>query len=378
MTTIKAQLRMARFRALAAMGLVLGGCASTGNSTYAMAAAAKPAPVVAGTETHTNMDTATTPPMSKRADVEAAMKKAYTKFKDLSEGKNADYIPALAKVDSKLFGIAIVSVDGTVYEIGDSKKTFAIESAAKPFVLARVMQEHGTKIVEEKIGVNASGMPFNSIIALEMNKETTPAMNPLVNAGAITTVSFLKASSPEDRWQKVLGTLSGFAGHTLTLNQEVYKSEAETNTRNKAISWLLKADNVLQGEPNEMLDVYTKECSVDVSAKDLAVMGATLANGGLNPLTRKRVVDPEVAEHTLAVMSTAGLYDTTGTWMYRVAMPAKSGVGGGIVAVQPGGFAIATFSPPLDKPGNSVRGQKAIEMIAGDLHAGVFNVPKGR
>jgi glutaminase len=315
---------------------------------------------------------------AKAADVQAAMKAAYAKYKDLGEGKNADYIPALAKVDSKLFGIAVVSVDGTVYEIGDSKHAFAIESAAKPFIVGQVMQEMGTKAVEEKIGVNATGMPFNSIIALEMNKETTPAMNPLVNAGAMTSVSLLQASSPEQRWQKVLGTLSAFSGRGLTLNEEIYRSEAETNTRNKSIAWLLKANNVLQGEPDEMLDVYTKECSVDVTARDLAVMGATLANGGLNPLTRKRVVEPDVAEHVLAVMSTAGLYDTTGTWMYRVGMPAKSGVGGGIVAVQPGKFAIATFSPPLDKPGNSVRGQRAIEMMADDLHAGVFNVPKGK
>lgn len=369
---IKAQLSIGHSRALFATALLLAaGCASSNAST----ARPPPAAPAAATATET-MAPATV--RYRGADIQAAMKTAYTKYKDLAEGKNADYIPALAKVDSKLFGIAIVTVDGAVYEIGDSKHPFAIESAAKPFVAARVMQEQGVKAVEEKIGVNATGMPFNSIIAMEMNKETHPAMNPLVNAGAIATVSLLQASSPEDRWQKVLSTMSSFSGRALTLNEEVYRSEAETNNRNKSIAWLLKSNDVLQGEPDEMLDVYTKECSVDVTARDLAVMGATLANGGLNPLTRKRVVDPEVAEHTLAVMSTAGLYDTTGTWMYRVGLPAKSGVGGGIVAVQPGAFAVATFSPPLDKPGNSVRGQRAIEMIADDLHAGVFNVPKGK
>lgn len=309
-------------------------------------------------------------------DIQTAMSKAYSENKGLSEGKNADYIPALAKVDSKLFGIAIVSVDGTVYEVGDTKQQFSIQSAAKPFVFGKVVEEIGAKTAEEKIGVNATGMPFNSIIAMEMNKETHPAMNPLVNPGAIATVSYLKANAPEDRYQKVLGTLSAFAGRPLTIDQLVYRSEAETNTRNRAISWLLKADEVLQGDPSEMLDVYTKECSISVNAKDLAVMGATLANGGINPITKKQVVDNDTAAKVLAVMSTAGLYDTTGTWMYRVGMPAKSGVGGGIVAVQPGAFAIGTFSPPLDKPGNSVRGQRAIESIAQDLHAGVFTVPK--
>jgi glutaminase len=310
------------------------------------------------------------------ADIQTAMTKAYNQYKGLSEGKNADYIPALAKVDSKLFGIAIVSVDGTVYEVGDTKSQFSIQSAAKPFVFGRALEDIGPKAAEEKIGVNATGMPFNSIIAMEMNKETHPAMNPLVNPGAIATVSYLKANAPADRWQKVISTMSSFAGRQLDVDQVVYKSESETNTRNRAISWLLKADEVLQGDPGEMLDVYTKECSISVNAKDLAVMGATLANGGVNPITKKEVVDSDTAAKVLAVMSTAGLYDTTGTWMYRVGMPAKSGVGGGIVAVQPGKFAIGTFSPPLDKPGNSVRGQRAIESIAQDLHAGVFTVQK--
>lgn len=368
---MKAQLFTARSRVLFATALL--GLAATA----APLAEAKTAP--AAGKGQTSMAPSGTMPKTGAADIQSAMKKAYNATKDVTEGKNADYIPALAKVDSKLFGIAIATVDGTVYEVGDTKHPFSVQSAAKPFVLARAMEDVGPKVVEQKIGVNATGLPFNSIIAMELNKETTPAMNPLVNAGAIATVSFLKANSPEDRWQKVMGTLSGFAGRPLTVDQEVYRSESETNTRNKSISYLLKADEVLQGNPEEMLDIYTRECSIAVTARDLAVMGATLANGGTNPVTRTRVVDPEVAERVLAVMSTAGLYDTTGTWMYDVGLPAKSGVGGGIVAVQPGAFAIATFAPPLDKPGNSVKGQKAIASIADDLHAGVFNVPnKGK
>ncbi len=365
---------IARSRVLVLGALLLFGCASSGEGATAPVANA---PVSAPNAANGTMAPARATAY-RAADVEAAMQKAYTKYKGLAEGKNADYIPALAKVDPNLFGIAVVTVDGTVFEVGDSSHAFAIESTAKPFVVARVMQEMGPRAVEDKIGVNASGLPFNSIIALEINKETHPAMNPLVNAGAITTVSLVKASSPEERWQNVLGTLSSFAGRGLTMNEEVYRSEAETNTRNRAISWLLKSQDVLQGEPDEMLDVYTKECSVDVTAKDLAVMGATLANGGRNPLTKRRVVDADVAEHVLAVMSTAGLYDPTGEWMYRVGLPAKSGVGGGIVAVQPGAFAIAAFSPPVDDAGNSVRAQKAIAAVADDLGAGVFTVPKGK
>lgn len=363
---------VARVRVLVLGALMLVGCASSGEGAPIAKAPASAATAADGTMAPARSSAFRAP------EIESAMQKAYTKYKDLAEGKNADYIPALAKVDPKLFGIAVVTVDGTVFEVGDANHAFAIESAAKPFVVARVMQEMGAAAVEEKIGVNASGLPFNSIIALEINKETHPAMNPLVNAGAITTVSLVRASSPEERWQNVLGTLSSFAGRGLSMNEEVYRSEAETNTRNRAISWLLKSQDVLQGEPDEMLDVYTKECSVDVTAKDLAVMGATLANGGRNPLTKQRVVDADVAEHVLAVMSTAGLYDTTGEWMYRVGLPAKSGVGGGIVAVQPGAFAIAAFSPPVDEAGNSVRAQKAIGAVADDLGAGVFTVPKGK
>lgn len=300
-----------------------------------------------------------------------ALDKAHKQYKGLTEGKNADYIPALAKVDSALYGIALVTIDGQVIEVGDSTAPFSIQSISKAFTAARAMQELGAAEVEKRIGVSATGMPFNSIIAIEMN-EKHPAGNPLVNPGAIATVSLLPAANAEERWNKILGTMSDAAGRKLSVDQEVYKSESETNTRNRSISYLLQAKEVLGADPDQTLDLYTRQCSVAVTAKDLAMMGATLANGGVNPVTGKRVVSPEVAAKTLATMQTNGLYENSGDWAFRVGVPAKSGVGGGLLAVVPGRFAIGTFAPPLDEAGNSVRGQKAIESIVKELGGNVF------
>jgi glutaminase len=301
-----------------------------------------------------------------------SLARAYTEFKDLSEGKNADYIPALAKVDSKLFGIALATVDGAVYEVGNVRDEFSIQSVSKVFTLARAIDALGPGNVEDRIGVDATGMPFNSIIAVEMNKEKHAAGNPLVNPGAIAMVAALPAEDVKQKWNILIGTYSAFAARPLGVNAEVYRSESETNTRNRAIATLLEAYEVIEGNSSEALDLYTRQCSVNVSARDLAVMGATLANGGRNPLTRQQVVKPETVERVLAVMATAGLYETTGTWLYDVGVPAKSGVGGGIVAVVPGRFAIGTFAPPLDEAGNSVRGQRAISSIIDALGANVF------
>lgn len=310
------------------------------------------------------------------SELQSAMKKAYAANKGVTEGKNADYIPALAKVDPKLFAIAILTVDGRVFSIGDDGHAFSIQSISKPFVAARLMSEMGIQQVEEKLGVNATGLPFNSIEAIERNKtsEEPPTGNPLVNAGAIAAVGNLKAADANARWNSVLGTLGAFAGRDLTVDQEIYKSESATNTRNRSIADLLKAYEVIPGSPAEALDVYTRQCSVAVNVKDLATMGATLANGGLNPLTGKRVVNADVAARTLALMMTAGLYEDSGTWAFEVGVPAKSGVGGGIVAAVPGKFAVAAFSPPLDEAGNSVRAQRAIESIVKDLGGNVFRV----
>ena len=310
------------------------------------------------------------------------MQGSYATGKALHEGKNADYIPVLAKVDPELFGITVVTADGKVSEAGDSSHTFSIQSVSKPFALARLVEDVGPEIVEKKIGVNATGEAFNSIIAIEQTRtgkekeQRPPAGNPLVNAGAITTVSMVPAGSPDERWNRILGTMNAFAGRKLSVDQEVYKSEAETNSRNRGITWLLGAYEALGSEPMQALDIYTRQCSISVNAHDLAVMGATLANRGVNPITGQQVLSADNAAKVLAVMMTAGLYENSGDWAFRVGVPAKSGVGGGIVAVVPGRFAVATFAPPLDGAGNSVRGQAAIEKLVQELGGGVFGSAK--
>lgn len=300
-----------------------------------------------------------------------ALKAAYTAGRAERGGKNADYIPVLAKVDPNLFGVVVVTVEGQIYTMGDVTSPFSIQSVAKPFTLARLLEELGPKVVTERIGVDATGLPFNSILAIELDKDHQPG-NPLVNAGAITAVSMLPAQSADERWQKIMGTYSEFAGRPLTVDQEVYKNESATNTRNRSISWLLNTYEVIKSEPLQALDLYTRQGSVAVTARDLAIMGATLANGGVNPVTGRRVVSRETAARVLAVMMTAGLYEDSGSWAFRVGVPAKSGVGGGIVAVVPGRYAIGTFSPPLDKAGNSVRGQAAISALIEKLGGNVF------
>lgn len=321
-------------------------------------------------------------PKRSASPYQRAVDKALAEYKQVSEGKNANYIPALAKVDPGLYGIALVTVDGRVYEAGDARLEFAIESAAKPFVLARTMTSVGPKAVRERIGVNQTGQPFNSVMAIELLEEAKrpPAGNPFVNAGAIATVDLLPGAIPEEKWASILSTLSGFAGRNLRVDHEVYRSESATNTHNRGIANLLKDYDVIHGDPLQALDLYTKACSVSVTARDMATMGATLANGGRNPLTGMLVVPPEVAKRVLAVMATTGLYETTGAWLFEVGVPAKSGVGGGIVAIVPGRFALGTFSPPLDEAGNSVRGQRAISSIVSDLDGNMFakHEPSGR
>ncbi len=311
---------------------------------------------------------------SSKPNYQALLERTLTDVKAVQEGKNADYIPALAKVPSELFGIVIVTVDGQVYEVGDTRTEFSIQSAAKPFVLARTMSAVGHALIEERIGVNQTGQAFNSVLAIGLlkNAKKPPAGNPLVNAGAIATVDALPAADASAKWKAILDTLNGFAGRLLEVNQEVYRSESETNQSNHGIAMLLNAYEVIKGNPVEALDLYTRECSVNVTARDLATMGATLANGGKNPLTGQQVVSAGVAQRVLAVMATTGLYETTGQWLYHVGVPAKSGVGGGIVAVVPGRFAIGTFAPPLDEAGNSVRGQKSIQKLIEELGGNVF------
>jgi len=308
-----------------------------------------------------------------------ALSEAYKAFKGLDDGKNAAYNPALAKADPDLFGLALVTVQGAVYEIGSARQEFSIQSVEKPFTLARVIETAGADAVNQRIGVNATGQRLNSILAIDLlknmppNKDhVIPAGNPMVNAGAMATVDLLSPSQGLDKWGTMLANLEAFAARALKVNDEVYRSEIESNTHNQAIIQLLKAYEVIKGDPTQALDLYTRACSVNVSARDLAVMGATLANGGKNPISGEQIVAAATAEKVLAVVSTAGMYETSGEWLYRVGVPAKGGVGGGIVAVVPGRFAVGAFSPPLDPAGNSVRGQRAIEAIIQKLGGSLF------
>ena len=300
----------------------------------------------------------------------APCKAAYNQYKALNEGKNADYIPALAQVPSTYFGIALCTADGKVHEAGDTKQLFSIQSISKVFTAALVMQESGDQKIEDTVGVDATGQVFNSINAVEQSKGKE--MNPFVNPGAIATVGNVKGSSPDEVWAKILKIHSDFAGRQLEVNQPVYKSESDSNQRNRAISSLMSAYERFPMDPAVAVDLYTRQCSINVSAHDLAVMGATLAFGGRNPVTGKQVIDASHVPGLLAIMSTAGMYDDSGKWLFHTGLPTKSGVGGGLVGVSPGKFGIGTFAPPLDAAGNSVRGQRAITDIVRQLGANPY------
>lgn len=303
--------------------------------------------------------------------INAALKAAYAKYKDIKEGKNADYIPALAKVDSNVYGIALVTTDGKVYSTGDITTEVSIQSISKVFTMAQVIQEQGLDSISKRIGVDATGARFNSIIAIEGVKTVVgagaPEMNALVNPGAISATSMVTGADGAAIWKKILDWDSDFAGRPLTVLEDVYKSEADTNQRNQAIGALMFAYGYIKTDWKQAVDIYTRQCSIGVNAKDLAMMAATLANGGKNPVTGKQLLDANKVPGVLAVMATAGLYDDSGKWLYATGLPAKSGVGGGIIAVSPGKFGIAVISPPLDDAGNSVRAQKAITDISNAL-----------
>jgi len=315
---------------------------------------------------------ATAPEAMSPAAIESALDAAYAQFKDLKEGANADYIPALAKVDSNIFGIALVTADGRVYTKGDVSSEVSIQSISKVFTMAKVIEEQGPDAIAKNMGVDATGQVFNSINAVEQYKGAE--MNAMVNPGAITATSMVSGNSRAEIWNKILGYYSDFAGRQLGVNQEVFKSESETNQRNQAIAMLMYAYGHIKSDPLRATDIYTEQCSVSVNAKDLATMAATLANGGTNPLTGKSVLQAKYVPNVLAVMATAGLYDDSGKWLYLTGLPGKSGVGGGIIAVSPGKFGIAVISPPLDAAGNSVKAQKAIESISNALGGNPYAV----
>jgi glutaminase len=302
--------------------------------------------------------------------VRALITKAYERFRDDNDGRVADYIPALAETDPSLFAICVASIRGDLFAVGDADRPFSIQSVSKPFVFALVCDALGPARAAALLGVDATGLPFNSVMAVELRSDHTS--NPLVNAGAIATTSLVPGATADERWAHVRSGLSRFAGRSLELDERVYESETATNERNEGIAHLLRGYARVYCDPDEATDIYTKQCSLLASARDLAVMGATLAGGGVNPLTHERVVSAGTCRRVLAVMATAGLYDRSGEWLYDVGLPGKSGVSGGIVTVAPGKGALATFSPRLDASGNSVRGRHVTRFLSQHMGLNLF------
>jgi len=295
---------------------------------------------------------------------------AHERFKSNTEGANSQVYPAMARVPSELFGICVVATNGNVHAVGDADYEFTIMSVSKPFIFALVGQALGVEEVRQKIGVNATGRAFNSLEGIE--RGPGGQTNPMVNSGAIATTSLVPGNTFEAKWKFVHEGLSRFAGRTLPLNEEVYVSATETNFRNQSIARMLQSFGRLYDEPAQAVDLYTKQCALNVSARDLAVMGATLADGGVNPLTKQRVVDASVCHYALAVMATAGLYETSGDWLFDIGLPGKSGIGGGIVTVSPGKGGLGTFAAPLDSAGNSVKGQLVAKFLSQQLGMDLF------
>jgi glutaminase len=302
--------------------------------------------------------------------IDAAVSAAHAEMLKLSGGKNADYIPFLASVPSGLAAVAVVTRDGTVHEKGDSRYEFAIESISKVATLALVMETIGSAAVRAKIGADPTGLAFNSVMALEL--QGGKPMSPLVNAGAIATASLVPGATADERWAKILDMQSRLAGRPIAMSDEVNTSEQTTNFHNRAIAWLLFSAGTCYSDPMEALDVYTRQCSTLITAVDLATMGATLANGGVNPSTGERVVATDNVPPILSEMAMEGLYTASGDFAYLVGLPGKSGVGGGVLAVAPGKLAIAAYSPPLDPAGNSVRGLAAVGAVARALRLNLY------
>jgi glutaminase len=305
------------------------------------------------------------------ADVAAALvQEAHQQFRGNREGELSDVYPALQRVPADLFGVCVMSVQGAVLAAGDVDVEFSIMSVAKPFVFALVSDALGPAETASRVGVDATGLAFNSLAAIEQRGDGRT--NPMVNPGAVATTSLAPGQAMEDRWQFLLDGLSRFAGRPLELDGEIYASASATNHRNRAIVDLLESYGLLACDPDEALDLYTRQSSLRVTARDLAAMGATLADGGVHPITGVRVVDAESCRGTLAVMTTAGLYETSGEWLYRIGLPGKSGIGGGMVTVAPGKGGLGTFAPRLDSAGNSVKGQLAAELLSRRLGLDLF------
>jgi len=284
-------------------------------------------------------------------------------YRRLDAGEVATYIPELGRADPGWFGISVVTADGHVYEVGDTSHDFTIQSISKPFVFGMALEDQGRDAVLERVGVEPSGNPFNSIVVDDRSRP----FNPMVNAGAIVATGLIDELPDADRMTRIMHAFSRYAGRALELDQTVYRSESLTGDRNRAIAYLMSSFDMLRGDVDEVIDAYFRQCSLLVTCRDLATMAATLANRGVNPITGELALEPRYVENVLSVMSTCGMYDYAGEWVYTVGLPAKSGVSGGVVAVLPGQLGIGVFSPPLDARGNSARGIKVCQRMAADF-----------
>ncbi len=312
-------------------------------------------------------------PQPRTSPVEHFLGDLHRRFAGLEDGEVADYIPELAKADPRWFGICLATVDGHVYEVGDTRQPFTIQSISKPFVYGLALEDRGRGEVLRRVGVEPTGDAFNEI---SLEAGSGRPLNPMINAGAITSTSLVKGRSPQDRWSRILALFSMYAGRGLALNELVYRSERDTGHRNRAISHMLRNFGILEEDPEPPLDLYFRQCSIEVSCRDLSIMAATLATGGLNPVTRERALDPGNVDEVLSLMTTCGMYDYAGEWVYRIGLPAKSGVAGGILAVLPGQLGIGVFSPPLDSRGNSVRGVAVCRALSEEMELHFLRAPR--
>ena len=318
----------------------------------------------------TTIAAASTGELPSEAAIVELLGEVFEQFRTVDDGTVADYIPALAEVDPALFGLSILGVRGRSISVGDAEHRFSIQSVSKPFVFALVCAHYGSEEAHRLLGVNATGLGFDSVMAIELHGGRT--MNPMVNAGAIATTSLVPGASDDERWGFIREGLSRFAGRDLEIDPVVYASEQTTNLRNQGIAQLLDSYGRLHAGAEATTDLYTRQCSLLVSAADLAVMGATLADGGMNPKTGVQVIEAQHCKHVLAAMATAGLYEHSGDWLFEVGLPGKSGVSGGIVTIAPGKGGFGVFSPPLDEAGNSVRGQLATRYVSEKLGLNIF------
>lgn len=307
-----------------------------------------------------------------KAQIKQAVEAAYAECKDIKGGLNAHYIPYLANVNPNLFGISLTLLDGTVISVGDTDYKFGIESVSKVLTAILILKQYGADAVLKQIGADATGLPFNSIFAILL--ENDHPSTPLVNAGAITACSMVKPQGDSwGKWEAIINNFEALCGSRSEVIDELYRSESETNFQNRSIAWLLKDYNRIYDDVPMSLDLYTRQCSVGITAEQLAICAATIANKGVNPLTKAEVFAPELAPKITTLISSVGFYQHTGDWMYTSGIPAKTGVGGGVLGVMPGLFGVAAFAPPLDDAGNSVKAQAAIKSIMNKLDLGVFN-----